>query len=287
MGHPSSETSLSSLEFVAFDTETTGLSPVAARLVELSGVKFRLDGEIISTFSQLVDPQTSIPFDATAIHGITDEMVHGQPAAHEVVPRFLDWIGGFDVVLVAHNAPFDLGFLEIALARLKLATPDNPIVDTLLLARALVPDAPNYQLRTLVEYLELESGGYHRALADSNHARHLLVKVMSMHPDIVTWGHLQQVSAMLSFTDAAEAGIEQLMSMPSGFEWIREAIDGQNPIRFLYRTGRISARTVTPQSVHAWRGNVYLNAFCHMFRAERTFRLDRIIEFEVLEKAEA
>ncbi len=285
MGHPSPETTLTSLEFVAFDTETTGLSPVAARLVELSGVKFRLDGSMISTFSQLIDPQTNIPADATAIHGISDEMVYGQPPVSEVIPQFLDWIGGFDVVLLAHNAPFDLGFLEIALARLKVGTPGNPILDTLLLARALLPGAPNYQLRTLVEYLELENGGYHRALADSNHARHLLVKLISMHPDLVTWSHLRAVAEMLSFTDVAEAGLEQLMSMPSGFEWIRVAIDGQTPIRFVYRTGRISARTVTPHSVHAWRGNVYLNGFCHMFHAERTFRLDKIIEFELLEKA--
>jgi DNA polymerase III epsilon subunit family exonuclease len=284
MGHPSPKTALTSLEFVAFDTETTGLSPVAARLVELSGVKFRLDGSEVSTFSQLIDPESNIPADATAIHGITDQMVDGQPVVKVVIPQFLDWIGGCEVVLLAHNAPFDLGFLEIALARLKLCIPENPILDTLVLARALVPEAPNYQLRTLVEYLELESGGYHRALADSNHARHLLVKLMSMHPDIVTWGHLQEVADMLSFTDVVEEGFEQLKSMPIGFEWIRDAIDDQTPIRILYRNGRISARTVTPQSVHCWRGNVYLNAFCHMFHAERTFRLDRIIEFELLEK---
>src|SRR4029434_2194538 len=254
MGHPSPETALTSLDFVAFDTETTGLSPVAARLVELSGVKFRLGGAIASTFSQLIDPQTSIPSDAKAIRGITDEMVYGQPAVKEVIPQFFDWIGGCEVVLLAHNAPFDLGFLEIALARLNLCIPENPILDTLVLARALLPSAPNYQLRTLVEYLELESGGYHRALADSNHARHLLVKLMSMHPGIVTWGHLQEVAEMLSFTDVVEEGFEQLRSMPSGFEWIRDAIDGQTPIRFLYRNGRISARTVTPQSVYSWRG---------------------------------
>jgi len=284
MGRPSPDSALTSLDFVAFDTETTGLSPVAARLVELSGVKFRLDGAIVSNFSQLIDPETRIPADTTAIHGITDEMVRGQPAVREVIPQFLDWIGS-DAVLLAHNAPFDLGFLEIALARLKLGVPENPILDTLVLARALLPDAPNYQLRTLVEYLELETGGYHRALADSNHARHLLVKLMSMHPQIDTWGHLQEVAAMLSFTDVTEEGFEQLRSMPIGFEWIRDAIDGQTPIRFLYRNERISARTVTPQSVHAWRGNVYLNAFCHMFHAERTFRLDRILEFELLEKS--
>jgi DNA polymerase III epsilon subunit family exonuclease len=282
MSPPDPQAPLADLEFVAFDTETTGLSPLAARLIELSGVKFRLDGRIISSFSQLIDPETDIPPDATAIHGITSQMVAGQPPLREVVSHFFNWLGGDEAILVAHNAPFDVGFLEIALARLSMPVPENAILDTLGLSRAMLPAAPNYQLRTLVEYLDLDDGGYHRALADSNHVRDLMIKLLRMSPHVTTWGDLVEICDTLSFTDVAQEGYEQLKAMPSGFEWIREAIDSGLTVRLVYRNGRTAARTVTPHSVHCWRGNVYLNGYCHVFHAERTFRLDKIIEFEIL-----
>src|SRR5438552_1923649 len=110
MGSVSETAPLADLTFVAFDTETTGLSPLASRLVELSGVKFAFDGTVVSTFSTLIDPQSDIPPEATRVHGITDDMVVGQPTCAEAVPQFFAWANGPDVVLAAHNAQFDISF---------------------------------------------------------------------------------------------------------------------------------------------------------------------------------
>src|SRR5262249_4594887 len=147
------EYSLHDLQYVSFDVETTGLSPVVARLVEVSGVKFKLSGEIVSTFSSLIDPETPIPPEVSLIHGITDDMVADAPKSAEVIPAFVNWLNEANTVLVAHNAPFDVEFLQVAASRLRLDKPSHCVVDTLPLTRRLLPDAPNHQLKTLVEYL--------------------------------------------------------------------------------------------------------------------------------------
>jgi len=280
--HIPPDTPLSHLRFVAFDTETTGLSPVAARLVELSGVKFSAEGHVESSFSELIDPELDIPPESTAIHGITNDMVAGKPRFQSVVPAFFSWVGEGSTVLVAHNAPFDLGFLEVAMAKLGIAGPDLPVLDTLHLSRRLLTDAPNHQLRTLIGHLGLEPGEYHRALADSHHVRSMLIKLLALVPEITTWGELSSLTPMIFFNNLSAQGIEQLKEMPTGFESIRDAIDGNIAISMVYNNGSSATRVVTPQSVHAWRGAVYMNAYCHSAQAERTFRMDKIVRFQLL-----
>jgi DNA polymerase III subunit alpha, Gram-positive type len=195
MGNLTESTPLSDIAFVAFDTETTGLSPAVARLVELSGVKFRYDGEIISTFSTLIDPRMNIPREATAIHGITNRMVKGQPSSAEAVPKFIKWAGE-DSVLAAHNARFDLGFLEVALLEVPIEVRRFPVIDTLSLSRRLVPGAPNHQLKSLAEYLGFQSDQYHRALADSHHVRNLLLKLLALVPDVQNWEAFSKITRL-------------------------------------------------------------------------------------------
>jgi DNA polymerase III epsilon subunit family exonuclease len=278
MAHPSPGSELKNLVFVGFDTETTGLSPLASHLVELSGVKFQGNGSVISTFSQLIDPESQIPAEATAVHGITSKMVKGQPTYREAVPAFLEWLGN-DVVLVAHNASFDLGFLEVAMARLRLPSPTHPVIDTLHLCRRLLPGAPNHQLKTLTEHLGLNAGGYHRALADSYHVKDLLVRVLPLIPERQTWKEFSQTGSVLEFTDLCIEQFDRTDVMPAGFESLKEAIHAKSTLRLVYNNGQTSNRTVTPHSVHNWKGHMYLAAFCHTSQAERTFRLDKIVSF--------
>ncbi len=143
---------LDQIVFVAFDTETTGLSPVTSRLVELCGVKFTADGQDISTFRALIDPEVRIPAAATGVHGITDQMVRGMPKYEAVVPEFIEWCSDSESwsplskgkhrepVLLAHNASFDVSFLEVALCKLRQTVPANTVLDTLSLSRALIKD---------------------------------------------------------------------------------------------------------------------------------------------------
>jgi DNA polymerase III epsilon subunit family exonuclease len=284
---------LKDLVFVAFDTETTGLSPVANRLVELSGVKFRIDGTELSTFQSLINPESSIPSSATAVHGITDAMVRTEPTYEDVVPKFLAWAtdtshsspqpGPSQTVLLAHNAPFDIGFLEVAICKLGLSMPNNLVLDTLPLARALVENSQNYQLRTLVEHLQIAAGSYHRALADSYHVRNIFVRMVEGLPSGTTLEQLVDICGKLHFMDRTRVEAEGRWSNDPGFTRIKQAIaDGQD-LRISYSGVRKTDRVVTPRSVLFTGGNPYLSAFCHMVSAERTFRIDKIVRMETVD----
>lgn len=150
--------------FVAFDFETTGLDGRNDRIVEIGALRFGPDGEG-EAFQTLVDPGRPIPWGASRVNGITDAMVRGQGDLETALPRFLAFAGG--AVLVAHNAPFDLGFLKAGLARLGLKAPANPTVDTCALARLALPGRPSYSLQNLARDFRVDPGSAHRALDDA------------------------------------------------------------------------------------------------------------------------
>lgn len=151
-------------EFCAFDTETTGLNAEIGRIVEIGAVKFNKDG-VSGTLGTLLDPLMPISPDASRVNHITDDMVRGKPSESEVIPRFMEFIG--DAVLVAHNAPFDLRFVNAALERLSMPTLANTTVDTLRFTRQVFPDAGHWTLQSLALLLDVDSGNAHRALDDA------------------------------------------------------------------------------------------------------------------------
>jgi DNA polymerase III epsilon subunit family exonuclease len=276
--------------FVAFDTETTGLSPVACRLVELCGVKFLADGTEISTFSALINPEMHIPEGASAVHGITDGDVWDQPSFQEVVPAFVEWATDPEVdgmrgntVLLAHNASFDIGFLEVALAKIGAPMPQNLVLDTLSLARATIDDCTSYRLQSLVEHLDLEQdGGYHRALADSYHVRNLFLRILDCFAEDVSIGDIAEAAGVMHFIDRSTPEEESEWANSPEISSIKEAIAGGYDLRIRYSGMRKSERIVTPRSVLFTRGKPYLSAFCHQASAERTFRVDKIIRVEAM-----
>ncbi|MCB9471808.1 MAG: WYL domain-containing protein [Candidatus Obscuribacterales bacterium] len=268
---------LNDITFVAFDVETTGLSPVANRLVELSGVKFSYDNGKVETFSELIDPEMPIPREVTNIHGITDRMVRGKPNAAAVIPKFLSFIGA-DSVLIAHNAPFDLEFMRVNIARLGLVCPENYVVDTLVLSREVLPEAPRHQLKTVVEMLELPSGGYHRALADSEHVKEVF-RLLTARSHFPCFENLCAIGAVTTFNfdQFAEQVADALPeAAKKTMEKIQKAIDSKLVVEITYNGAVVSRRKVQPISLIHSRGQIYLTAFCKMARAERTFRIDRI-----------
>ena len=167
---------LDGVTFVAFDTETTGFDARAGRVVEIAGVKFTLAGRILDSFTSLIDPGIPIPEDAIRVHGITDAEVRGYPSARQVLSRFFSFCGGPETVLVAHNAPFDIGFLREEIARHDLPFPENPVLDTLVLSRRYYRHLPNHRLETVARSLGLLIEEQHRAFPDS-----LLVKGIVTH----------------------------------------------------------------------------------------------------------
>ncbi|PZS01611.1 MAG: DEDD exnuclease domain-containing protein [Pseudonocardiales bacterium] len=157
---------LSAVTFVIVDLETTGGSPASCEITEIGAVKVR-GGEVQGEFATLVDPGCGIPPYITVLTGITEQMVAGAPRIESVLPAFLEFAA--DSVLVAHNAPFDLGFLRTACQRTGRAWPRFRTLDTVILARRVLTrdDVPNFKLSTLATRLGASRAPTHRALDDA------------------------------------------------------------------------------------------------------------------------
>ncbi|MBQ8412901.1 MAG: topoisomerase DNA-binding C4 zinc finger domain-containing protein [Lachnospiraceae bacterium] len=151
-------------DYVVFDLETTGISPYNDSIIEISGVKVKA-GKVVDTFSTLVNPRRAIPYGATAVNGITDDMVEGESYIEEVLPVFNAFVEDF--VLVGHNiACFDMKFIWKAAEELLGQTFTNDYIDTLPMARKRLPQLSHHRLVDLAEYYELSTEGAHRALND-------------------------------------------------------------------------------------------------------------------------
>ncbi len=151
-------------DYVVFDLETTGISCVNDRVVEISAVKVA-DGEVVDEFTSLVDPEMPIPAGASEVNGITDDMVRGCPVFKVVFSDFLDFIG--DSILVGHNIQlFDMKFLYRDAEEYWGKTLGNDFIDTLQIARAYLPQLDHHRLTDLAEYYGIETDGAHRALND-------------------------------------------------------------------------------------------------------------------------
>lgn len=159
-------TPLAEATFVVVDLETTGCSARAGAITELGAVKVR-GGVVLGEFQTLVDPGLPVPPMITVLTGITDTMLLGAPRIATVLPAFLEFARG--AVLVAHNAPFDIGFLKAAAAQLQMPWPRPAVVDTVALARRVVTrdEAPNNKLATLAGLFRASVTPNHRALDDA------------------------------------------------------------------------------------------------------------------------
>ena len=157
--------------FVVLDIETTGASPkVGASITEIGAVKVR-GGEVIGIFESFINPGESIPTYITALTGITDDMVLGAPPIEMVLPSLLEFLGHEDeTVVVAHNAPFDLGFLKAAAQTHEYSWPKYQVLDTVKLARHLLTRDEVYdcKLSTLAQFFETPIQPTHRALDDAH-----------------------------------------------------------------------------------------------------------------------
>ncbi|GHH65973.1 DNA polymerase III subunit epsilon [Promicromonospora soli] len=159
-------TPLRDVTFVVVDLETTGTSAKEGGITEIGAVKVR-GGEVLGEFQSLVNPGQPVPAFIARLTGITNAMVATAPDIALVLPSFLEFARGS--VLVAHNAPFDVGFLKVMCARLDYEWPGFTVVDTVPLARRLVTrdEAPNHKLSTLANLFHASVSPDHRALADA------------------------------------------------------------------------------------------------------------------------
>lgn len=151
-------------DYVVFDLETTGISCYNDQVVEISAVKVS-KGQVVEEFTSLVNPKCPIPYRASMVNGITDEMVKDAPAFDKVLADFLGFIG--DQVLVGHNIhTFDMKFIYRDCEKFWGKVPENNYVDTLSLARMCLAELGHYKLTDLSEYYGISTKGAHRALND-------------------------------------------------------------------------------------------------------------------------
>lgn len=151
-------------EYVVFDVETTGLSAIYDRVIELSAVKVK-KGNVIAEFEEFIDPGFHLSETTTNLTSITDAMVRGSKTEAEVFTAFREFYG--DAILVGHNVTFDLGFMNTGYDRHNMATITNPVIDTLTLARFLYPELKSYRLNTLAKKFGVNLEHHHRAIFDS------------------------------------------------------------------------------------------------------------------------
>ncbi len=191
---------LAQLEFAVVDLETTGWSPEAAAITEIGAVRVR-GGRRQGEFASLVNPGTTVPPGIADLTGITDWMLASAPQLAAVLPGLLKFAQG--CVLVAHNAPFDLGFLLAACDDCGLAWPGFTVLDTVMLARQVMdPDEiPDCKLGTLAGFFGARTAPCHRALADARATADVLgwlirrlahrgirtLGELSAWPDVVTY----------------------------------------------------------------------------------------------------
>ena len=160
--------------FTVFDVETTGMSPVGDRIVELAALRVNTDGTE-QEFQTLINPGRTIPADVIAVHHITNEMVLDAPHFSTAGKMFYDFAAGS--TLAAHNARFDLGFLQESLARCGLPLWNGKTIDTVRLLRKTHPGLPSYRLQSLRLYFKLPSPAgmqAHRAGSDVRWTMQLL-----------------------------------------------------------------------------------------------------------------
>ncbi len=163
-------------DFVVFDIETTGFSPVNNRIIEIGAVKVS-GGAIVDRYSTFVNPDVPIPFEIEKLTGIRDDMVVDAPQIDEILPQFLEFCEG--CVLVAHNASFDMSFIIENCRRLGYQT-EYTYVDTVGIARVLLPNQAKHTLDAVAKTLGISLENHHRAVDDAEATAHIFVQFIKM-----------------------------------------------------------------------------------------------------------
>lgn len=196
------------MDFIAFDIETTGTVAGIDRIVEISAVKF-INNTVDSVFSTLIDPRMSIPKGASAVNGISDDMVAGKPLIEDILPSLTEFAA--DLPLVAHNAPFDSQFLISDFTKCEIPTPVGIILDTLPISRKVLPGLANYKLGTLVQHLKLPMGQFHRAEQDAVSCGQVFMELVKR---ISVGGQTPQITHLVALTGKPEFRFPKIERKP-------------------------------------------------------------------------
>ena len=263
---------LSETAFAVFDVETTGLNPAYGhRVCEVACLRIQ-NGQEITRFESLVDPKRPISAGAFHVNQITPQMLADAPPFEEVAAPLLALMAG--ATIVAHNAPFDLGFLAAELEIAGQLPPEGVIVDTLALVRRLYHFASN-SLPAVATAMAIDTGTAHRAMDDVETTSQVLGRILHDIED--RWG-ATTLRELVGFQGGPiPYPYGRAVPLPPT---IAEALDsgGRVRMRYVNAAGQETSRTIQPLRVREDHGYQYMVAYCYLKGEQRTFRLDRIIE---------
>lgn len=257
---------------VAFDTETSGAFPIESEVVELGAVKWQ-NGRIIEKFSTLLKPSKPLTPDNIRIHGITNEMVADSPKMSTEIIKFCEFID--NSVLVAHHAPFDLGFVAIEIEKHKLNFPNTLNLCSSLISRALL-NTTNHKLQTLIKELDLVGGAAHRAYDDAYACLQVLFKAFEkLEPEATLQRALDIQIKDLSWKNYSLAGL----SDPKN-KILLEAMQVQMTVNIVYQGGQTKNKTrpIKPYGLVRNPDGDYISAECGLDLQRKRFYLDKILD---------
>jgi len=263
---------------IAIDLETTGLSPLRHMIVELAAIK--VTPTEVTTYSSLIDPEIPIDPFVIAIHGITDEMVKGQPKTTEVIKKFFEFADGLPII--AHNAKFDLGFIVFHAFINKIAVTTQKIYCTITVARKCFPEFDGHKLKTLCERLNVKLENHHRALDDAYAC--LIVAARCIEKAIADGRNLEmllQSSFQFTLDQFKENSFYQL---PKHLREMEEYLGKNKSILIRYDGGtekRDELRAIRPVAILPLPAGSILYALCEKDNHHKTFKIKKIKEWSL------
>ncbi len=262
---------------VAFDTETSGPYPIESEIIELGAVKW-FKGKIIAKFQTLLKPSALLQPDNIRIHGITNEMVAEAPLMNDQILNFCEFID--NSILIAHHAPFDLGFLTLDIERAGLKFPNCYHLCTSLISRALLTTS-NHKLQTMIKELKLVGGEAHRAYDDAYACLQVFQKSCEKLGEHATLEKLSAVQIkkiewqnyrIFSLTDEK---IKNLL----------KAAQQKKTIQIVYAGGSTKSklRPITVFGIVRNPDGDYVNALCGIDNTRKRFYITKITDYDIVD----
>ncbi|MGK0576317.1 PolC-type DNA polymerase III [Macrococcus capreoli] len=229
---------LKTATYVVFDVETTGLSSQYDKIIELAAVKVK-DGEIIDKFERFSNPGERLNETIKNLTGITDDMLVDAPPIEEVLSDFRDFVG--DAIYIAHNASFDMGFIDTGFERLGFGATTNGVIDTLELSRTINTEMGKHGLNFLAKKYGVELTQHHRAIYDAETTAHIFVKMLKQIEQLGVTNH-NEIDAKLSNQDAYKRArpmhVTLIVQNQTGLKNLFRIVS-ESMVHYFYRTPRI------------------------------------------------
>ena len=262
---------LNEYSFVAFDTETSGAYPVGFDVVEFGAVKWQ-NGQEVGRLQFLLKPRELMSDFIIGIHGITNDMVADAPLMKDKIHEIYEFFKGS--VVMAHHAPFDLGFMALEFEKHKLPLPIEPALCTSLLSRKLIHGVDNHKLQTLVKHFEIDGGQAHRAYDDAKACLQVGLKCFEKLDVTATLAAaIKSQGKQLWWKDYS------LLNAKHGqMQTLIAAIEAKRNVDMIYDGGSLKGKTrpVTPIGIVRNPDGDYLQAHCLTENIVKRYYLSRI-----------